>query len=257
MELPLYLKNLYRHWEHHTQNRDLVKYDSFTISSIELFASERMRIWKNKEQKASAPYTSDPILRDYRFCNIYRELDKQTIAFHQLLNPYRHDFQTWLLNIMYARFLCSPDTLKLTGLLSLDTNKNHSVYSKLINSPRPRFGSAYVFPVSLILKSNYKTREEFFCFYLPTVAQKCAQTIQSWEKVSVSKGLSEILPIFGFNFKFHWTEILIDIAYQYPQYIDLYKQFPIGPGSQPNNDKNRLKPRSRSHLSKINKFKIE
>lgn len=41
------------------------------------------------------------------------------------------------------------------------------------------------------------------------------------------------MPIFGLNFKFHWTEILIDVAYQYPKYIDLFKKFPVGPGSLP------------------------
>ncbi len=32
---------------------------------------------------------------------------------------------------------------------------------------------------------------------------------------------------------FLWTEVLIDAAYQYPEKIDLFARFPIGPGSAP------------------------
>ena len=60
-----------------------------------------------------------------------------------------------------------------------------------------------------------------------------AKIIENLNKSSVVEALERILPAFGLNFKFHWTEVLIDVAYQYPQYIDLYKQFPIGPGSLP------------------------
>ena len=32
---------------------------------------------------------------------------------------------------------------------------------------------------------------------------------------------------------FLWTEVLIDVAYQYPDRVNLFAPFPIGPGSAP------------------------
>jgi len=45
--------------------------------------------------------------------------------------------------------------------------------------------------------------------------------------------VKKILPMFGFNLEFLWTEVLIDVAYQFPDRINLLDRFPIGPGSMP------------------------
>jgi hypothetical protein len=107
------------------------------------------------------------------------------------------------------------------------------VYKKLTELPRPRFGTPYVFPVSVIQRSPYPTREQFIAYFLPTVMQAMAREIPTRKKQSVYNGVRAILPIFGFNLSFLWTEVLIDTAYQYPEYIDLYGRFPVGPGSLP------------------------
>ena len=60
-----------------------------------------------------------------------------------------------------------------------------------------------------------------------------AKEIESWESMSVIDGVAKILPMFGFNLNFLWTEVLIDVAYQYPERVDLFARFPIGPGSIP------------------------
>lgn len=65
------------------------------------------------------------------------------------------------------------------------------------------------------------------------VMKAVAKEIVSWKKQSVYDGVQKITPIFGFNLNFLWTEVLIDVAYQYPEYIDLFARFPIGPGSLP------------------------
>ncbi|HPN67161.1 MAG TPA: hypothetical protein PLZ62_00715 [bacterium] len=54
-----------------------------------------------------------------------------------------------------------------------------------------------------------------------------------FENVTVNNGLQKILSEFGLNFRFHWTEMLIDVAYQYPTMIDLFRDFYIGPGAKP------------------------
>ncbi|KKR06465.1 MAG: hypothetical protein UT34_C0001G0506 [candidate division WS6 bacterium GW2011_GWF2_39_15] len=236
MELPSHLKSLYSHLLKHTikPTKDLsFNFDNDLYKSIITFSNERMRIYENKSQGLKPPYTYNPILKEFRFCNIYRELDKQTIDFHTLLKPYVNDLPHWLLNMLLCRFICKPETIEEIGLLSFDEKNNAKVYEKLLSLPSPKYGSAYIFPISLIQKSNHNTREKFFCFYLPEIVHKVSDVIRMFKDVSVINALEKILPIFKYNFKFHWTEVLIDIAYQYPDYIDLFKRFPIGPGSLP------------------------
>lgn len=238
MELPTNLKQLYRHWEHHTSRKspqELVSViaDTHIARDIEQFIQERMRIWEKKYRGEIPPYTDDPLLQNFRFCNILRELDRQTIEYHTLLNPLRDNFPLWLLNMFYARMVARPETIRKVGLLSFNPDTNEQVLGRLQTLPRPRYGTPYVFPVSTILRSTTPTRELFIARHLPNVMESIAHTIQSWQHKPVTDSIQEILPIFGFNLSFLWTEVLIDVAYQFPEHIDLFAEFPVGPGAVP------------------------
>ncbi len=236
MEIPQNLKQLYKHWVDHTYNvtqQNTVSIDSLVVSNMASFASERMHIWEQKITNASPPYTQDPILLKYRFCNIYRELDAQTIQMHTQLKELESSLDLWLLNVIFNRMVCKPSTNQKVGFLTFNQEDNKKVFEKLMNLPSPKYGVAYIFPISVVSKVGLRTREEFFCFYLPKVIKQIVLVIEGFDKLSVVDALEQILPVFGVNFKFHWTEVLIDLAYQFPKYIDLYKKFPIGPGSLP------------------------
>ncbi len=236
MEIPQNLKQLYKHWHHHTyvfDNENTLSLDASIVLQMKSFTIERMRIWEKKSTNATTPYTTDPILSRYRFCNVYRELDAQTIQIHTQLKELEGSLALWLLNALFYRMVCKPSTNKKVGLLTFNEAENKKVFDKLMNLSLPKYGSAYIFPISLVSKVGFHTREEFFCFYLPTVIKQVTEVIESFDKLSVVNALNQILPVFGLNFKFHWTEVLIDLAYQFPDHIDLYKEFPIGPGSIP------------------------
>lgn len=239
MELPLDLKRLYKHWAFHTSKKEIRNFNYFNINQevlkqIEGLIRERMKIWEKKViLHECPPYTADPILSTYRFCNIYRELDRQTIEIHTLLLPLLDNFDLWLLNLAFCRFVCNVDTVKKCGFLSYDENSNKKVMENLLSLPSPKWGSAYLFPISILQKSNYNTRECFLCLYLPKVMQKIAKEIENFSYTSVVEALERVIPLLGFSFKFHFTEVLIDTAYQFPEKIDLFKLFPIGPGAKP------------------------
>lgn len=239
MEIPDNLKGLYRHWDFHTlppektEDARSIFIEPGLFDEVKHFIHERISIWEKKVSGKSAPYTNDPILKTYRFCNIFREFDRQTIEFHTLLNPVRDDFPTWLLNMFYCRLVARPETIRAVGLLSFDTAENESLYARLMQHPRPRYGTPYVFPVSTILKSATPTRELFLTQYLPLVMRDIAAHISTWKKVGVDTGVGEVLSRFSFHLHFLWTEVLIDVAYQFPEYIDLFAPFPVGPGAKP------------------------
>lgn len=235
MEVPKRLTNLYNHWELHTKEPNYIesKLDKDIYNKILDFSNERMSIYEKRESGEKPPFSDNPILANYRFCNIYRELDRQTIFYHELLKSYTINFPLWLLNMFFCRLICNTDTISKVGLLTFDSCKNQEIYENLLNLSSPKYGNAYIFPISTIQKFKYNTREKFFCLYLPQIMEEVSKVIESFNKESVVNAVQEITPVLGFNLKFHLTELLIDIAYQYPHLIDLYKEFPIGPGSLP------------------------
>lgn len=235
MELPKEFRSLYKHWSLHTFGRagKTIEGEIKIPAELEWFIKERISIWKQKVSGKLAPYTKDPILAKYRFCNIFREFDRQTIEFHTLLNPLRGDFPLWLLNMFYCRMVARPETIKQVGFLSFDKKQNERLYQKLLALPRPRYGTPYVFPISAIQNSSTPTRELFITSFLPKRLSVVAKQMKDWKRKPVYDGVKGILPIFGFNLSFLWTEALIDTAYQFPEKIDLFEKFPIGPGAFP------------------------
>lgn len=238
MELPDHLKSIYRHWEKHliddSSTGSPVSYftDPALYENMAIFIKERISMWERKQHNL-LPYTLDPILSRYRFCNIFREFDKQTITFHTLLNPLHDDFPLWLMNMFMCRMIARPETIEHIGFLSFNPNDNRSWLDRHIALPAPRYGNAYVFPISTIQRSGTPTREAFLARHLPAVMPMIAKEIESWRERSVYDGVQSILPLFGFNHHFLWTEVLIDVAYQFPECINLFARFPIGPGSAP------------------------
>ncbi len=239
-ELPQNLKDLYSHWRFHTILEEdgletkAVWRDENLLKEVSWFIQERLSIWKKKMDKEMHPLTDDPILSKYKFCNVFREFDRQTIEFHTLLKPLIYNnLALWLLNMLYCRIVANEETIKNAGLLSFDTTHNERVYEKLVSMKRPMYGTPYVFPISVIQNGPTPTRELFITKHLPMVMQEVAKEVASWNKKSVYEGLQKIIPIFGYELNFHWTEVLIDLAYQYPHFVNLFDRFPCGPGAAP------------------------
>jgi len=237
MEIPDGLKRLYKHWGKHCredEGADVVGYvDPVIFADMVNFGRERMKIWERRQRGERRLWTQDPTLNKYRFCNVYRELDRQTIEFHSLLARLRPNLALWMLNMMFCRGVCKLATVKSVGLLSLDVRWNRKVYNNLINLQRPKYGTAYVFPVSVLKKIGCRNREEFWCFYLPKKIKEMAALVAKLRDAAVLDTVDRLTEILGVNLRFHLTELLIDVAYQYPECIDLFIRFPIGPGAKP------------------------
>jgi hypothetical protein len=76
---------------------------------------ERHAIYMRRQQGLLRPWTDDPILQQFRFCNIYRELDRVTIWITEhWREPHRDDPDLWFA-MSVARFVNWPDTLAELG----------------------------------------------------------------------------------------------------------------------------------------------
>ena len=73
---------------------------------------ERHDIYVLKSEGAPKPWTRDPILQRYRFCNVYRELDTVTIWVREnIREPYYDHPHLWFMLAM-ARQINLPETLQ-------------------------------------------------------------------------------------------------------------------------------------------------
>ncbi len=260
-ELPNELKSLYKHWDKHTQFTSNSSYyfkDSKLESELKYFIKERINIWIKKDLlKLDLPYTEDKILQTYKFCNIFREFDRQTIFFHKFLKDIESNFELWLMNMFVCRMIANIETISKLGILTFENQDEY--YEKFMKLSKPKFGNAYVFPISTIQKIEENTRERFICYYLPKRIKEVSKIIQSWNYMSVASGIEMICDKFGINLKFLWTEVLIDVAYQYPEKVNLFDTFPIGPGSAPTMKQiDKSKDLMKTNLALINyKFKTD
>lgn len=203
--------------------------DNDVVEDFWAYARERMNIFYQKDSNQPLPWTQDDVLARYKFCNVYRELDKQSIYIHTKLLYLRDDFESRLLNLMIFRFIAKIETSELLWIY--DHKIDYRIQMDKISWPK--FGDAYLFPPQIPQKLGYKDRVDFIFSYLPTIAKPLSQIISNFQNINVVEWINIINKYIWVNLRFHFTEILIDVAYQYPDLIDLNWLFHIWPWSLP------------------------
>lgn len=109
------------------------------------FVIERHRIYERRAAGKPAPWTKDKILRQYRFCNVYRELDRVTMWIAKnWRDPFKHHEDLWFAMVV-ARLINRPETLEHLSLPGRWNRKQFlRVMHALQDSGQKTFGSAYI-----------------------------------------------------------------------------------------------------------------
>jgi hypothetical protein len=76
------------------------------------FMEERHGIYLRRKAGAPKPWTSDPVLQEYRFCNVYRELDTVTIWIRENIRERFVDNKNMWFMLAIARRINHPPTLQ-------------------------------------------------------------------------------------------------------------------------------------------------
>lgn len=119
------------------------------VEELVAFIIKRHNIYLARRAGKPKPWTDDPILQRYRFCNVYRELDTVTqwIA-NNWREPYAGHPHLWF-NMVIARLLNWPETLEELGY----TEKwNPASFSDLLNDRASHRGK--VFSGAYIVSTN-------------------------------------------------------------------------------------------------------
>jgi len=85
------------------------------VERIFSFAHERYQIFLQRQNGEPPPWTEDPILREHRFCNVYREDDKVTVWIREnWRDPHTDNPDLWFA-MCVARYFNEPATLEVIG----------------------------------------------------------------------------------------------------------------------------------------------
>lgn len=85
------------------------------VAQFVAFIIARHDIYLKRAAGLPKPWTTDPILLDYKFCNVYRELDKTTVWLtDNWRTPHADDPDLWFAMVV-ARLLNRPSTLEELG----------------------------------------------------------------------------------------------------------------------------------------------
>lgn len=90
----------------------MAKTDPSRYKDLLAFMRGRHEIYVLRSEGSQKPWTKDPVLQRYRFCNVYRELDTVTIWVRQhIREPYYDHPHLWFMLAM-ARQINLPETLQ-------------------------------------------------------------------------------------------------------------------------------------------------
>lgn len=188
------------------------------------FIVERYRIHHRRDRGQPKPWTADPILQEYRFCNVYRELDYTTQWIRQCWQPYVLDSNEWFLMLAARLINYVPTLAKLTpamlGQASFAAGKAVtwnpeefvSVLQKLEAGTDKVYSSAYITVTPLYRKGQPKS--EYFARSVLQPAWDLRETVLNqdctWRTLQDCYSSLRKLPAVG---SFLAAQIVADLKY--------------------------------------------
>lgn len=115
------------------------------LQSFFEYVQERYRIYLRRKAGEPKPWTTDPILQEYRFCNVMREDDKVTVWFREKYRqwPYATPF-----GCVAFRFFNRIQTGELLVHHQLLSKWDPKLAKRALSSLTPLVGAAYIINTS-------------------------------------------------------------------------------------------------------------
>ena len=108
------------------------------------YARERYRIFLRRQEGQSKPWTTDDVLRQFRFCNIFREDDATTIWVRENIREPLRDDAFVLPAIAICRWFNRISTLEVLKPMLLEKRWDREEAYELLKSVSPLITAAYL-----------------------------------------------------------------------------------------------------------------
>jgi len=202
------------------------------------FVHEREQVRLNRDSGFLQPYTLDPILSKYRFCNVHRKDDR--VSKWLIKNYYRNLSGDVWFRALLARLINWPPTLLylMDNLVIPHRAEDFNAYlfieaMKELEAKKEKvYSSAYIVYPTMV-KGN--TKSVNLCEYIikPTI-HMASQMRGAVASNSIKYTTETLATAFGIQ-SFIAGQVSADLTYlrnQLDSAIDLYSWAPMGPGSQ-------------------------
>lgn len=178
------------------------------------FIYERQRIWCKREQGLPFPWTDDVVLSSYKFCNVYRQLDKGTREIVNLLESTDLSPEYKLFNIIAYRFFNRSETIRVLFRGGLDPENfdvdDQIMYFDACHARGPIFNDAYVISPQ-VYKEGIRSKDKHvqILYMLDDIRSNLSHSVRC---LSDGAGLDifESLPMVG---KFLAGQMMLDCTY--------------------------------------------
>jgi len=216
--------------------RPVTEHQVQTVRGFVYFVSERDIIRRKRNLGLEAPWTDDPILQEYRFCNVRRRDDRVT---QWLLKNYFPLFEEDLFfAAAIARLINWPPTLKHLidiGVLpcSMDTF-DRDIFITTLAAYKEEHAKTFTGAYMVFPTNKYAPKEVGLADTLASIIEnrKLIEKAMSHKRIeSVVYALTQCAGVGTFM----GGQFAADLTYlqgQLDTAVDLYKWAPLGPGSQ-------------------------
>lgn len=194
------------------------------------FVIERYAIYLRRRNGQPAPWTKDPILQTYRFCNVYRELDRVTQWISEHWRTPHEEYQDLWFAMVVARLINHPDTLQE---LSLPGRWNKAQFVRTLHYRRAQgkkvFGSAYIVSTNGIARD----KAEYLADYVLDPMWEYREQIRPHEGERLKDFFNRLSMCQGMG-SFMAAQVVADIKYV-PPFLhakDWWTFAASGPGSR-------------------------
>jgi alpha-glutamyl/putrescinyl thymine pyrophosphorylase clade 1 len=215
------------------------KYHARQLKMLWYWMNERHRIYEARKAGAPYPWTKDPILHEYKFTNVFRELDRVTKEWkiryaHLLAIKKRVSDEDLFFRLCMFRFFNWPDTydelhFNMRGMW----NKDRAV--ELLRH-RQEFDHEQIFTGAYIVTSGGKgvPKHEVICDALQDVWERRNEMLKVIRKADSMEGAVEILQTVNTVGPFVAYEVACDMRHTklLPKPTDVNTWANPGPGAK-------------------------
>lgn len=200
------------------------------IKGLVAWIIERQAIYERRVAGQPKPWTKDVILRDFKFCNVYREQDKTTVWIkNNWRDPGAKQEDLWFAMVV-ARLLNRPSTLEALGF---PVPWRPQQFIKLVHARKaagvPAFSGAYM----ISTHGRKADKAEFLAGEVLTPLWKARTYIRPRADDTLSSFHARLTEHFGMG-SFLGAQVVADVKYtsQLAPASDWWTWASSGPGSR-------------------------
>jgi len=184
------------------------------------YMAERHNIWHRRFiLKKPRPWTKDPILRDYNFTNVYRELDRNTqwLLTHVVHSPKYASVMSQVWGTIVFRYFNKPSLFEYMGGIPSFEEYDHAVFERKVLEYQSKFGrvftDAYTINPPKYKDDIKKGLTRFYCNHIRVLHRRLPKMMERLEEMKKPEEFMKMMCELSCIANFLAYEVYCDLTY--------------------------------------------